>query len=462
MTYEQISKVLGVSLTDYNRQNNSLIGNFKVSNLLAKLTGSIDEELNFKKMVQNIFETCDALINQKASVIFERLEFHKDNITDLVGAKRLDLLKNCIYNEIAFRISTNQYPETINSVNLLSSSVNVYGDVRSFGFADSFLNPVAQRILINCNFENIEAEINDYLNNISVVGKEEFTQKISELSTYINSLNEERKQSILKLHALLQHERNLWTDAIKQNTFDLNRRLVMVELPLMNIQNVLNNQKETTENIKSDLESAKSTLLSVETKQREQITQGLENVKNDLLEKQTAINTAQETSNQAKEKALEVATNLGKTDKRVLALENSLQEKAEYQDIQDINTNLAEIQARMNQLENREPSPGGVPQENPQIQNNTNEIQRVATNLGKTNKRVLEIENLNLTTTLDTIKEDLNLLSGLVMKFINKGLIPAPTKFKEITNFSNETYTEINTKHPRPYNWTEFGLKKDR
>ncbi|QIW62523.1 hypothetical protein [Mycoplasmopsis gallinacea] len=498
MTYEQISKVLGISLQDYNQKNNSLTGDFKVSKLLAKISGTEDENTNFKKLVSNIFETCDALINQKASIIFERLEFNTEHITELISPKRVELLRSCIYNEIAFRISTNQYPENINSVNLLSSSVNVYGDVRTFGIADSFLNPVAQRILVNSDFENIETDINEYLNNISVVGKQEFTQKISELSTYINSLNEERKQSILKLHALLQHERNLWTDAINQNTFDLNRRLVMVELPLMNIQSVLNNQKETTENIKSDLESTKSTLLSVETKQREQITQGLENVKNDLLEKQRVINEAQGAAiSNLKTKQTEIDEKLKKIPyndinfthwfKQTLSdidetyeiinqsidesstieelkqkdqeLENALERKVEYDSIQEIQSNFAQIQSRMNELESREPSGTGNTSQNPQIEANTNEIARVATNLGKTNKRVQTLENLNLSEELKAIKFDLKSLYEFVVKFVFKGHIMHADQIDYPNSFDeNEAQTWSDEPH---FNWEAKGLTND-
>lgn len=222
--------------------------------------------------------------------------------------------------------------------------------------------------LISSNTENIETEKGANVSNFELIQSQGQTLKqlIQNNTNEINTNYEQLTQMIASVSrdvaSLKQNNSSGGEGTSNEDLTAIKEELERIKTQLANRETFNSLLDERINEAKTEIEDKALELIAGKARKIDNLENRLityseefENVKNDLLEKQTTISAAQEASKQAKEKALEVATNLGKTNKRVLALENALQEKAGYTAIQEIQSTLAENQARLNELENREP-----------------------------------------------------------------------------------------------------------
>ncbi|VEU70443.1 coiled-coil domain-containing protein [Mycoplasmopsis glycophila] len=189
--------------------------------------------------------------------------------------------------------------------------------------------------LISSNTEKIETEKGANVSNFELIQSQGQTlrQLIQNNTNEINTNYEQLTQMIASVSrdvaSLKQNNSSGGEGTSDEDLTAIKEDLERIKSQLANRETFNSLLDERINEAKTEIEDKALELIAGKARKIDNLENRLityseefENVKNDLLEKQTTISTAQEASKQAKEKALEVATNLGKTNERVLALEN--------------------------------------------------------------------------------------------------------------------------------------------
>ncbi|UZW64352.1 hypothetical protein [Mycoplasmopsis synoviae] len=187
---QQILLMLNINLQDFKTSKFCSLENFEVPRIFKKNNENITQEEFFTKVASSVFLAIDTFTNFRVSIIAEENDFNFEKFEAIVSSKRVKILKQAFYFELNFRISSNSFPEFSKLLNLVSSSIQVFGTERNFDVSSDYLNPQTTNMLLNSGWLNLDFSTENLIPNIYKIALK------SELENAKNALENQISEKI--------------------------------------------------------------------------------------------------------------------------------------------------------------------------------------------------------------------------------------------------------------------------
>ncbi|WP_412031263.1 hypothetical protein [Metamycoplasma buccale] len=130
-----------------------------IPNFIKNINKNITADDFFNKLISTIYQTCDLFINQKMSELLDS-KMTIEEITKIIGEKRLDNFRNAIYYEIRYRLATQKFPEFSGKQRIITSAFSIANDGREFNKFSDLLCPESISFLSNPTWSNLDIKSN--------------------------------------------------------------------------------------------------------------------------------------------------------------------------------------------------------------------------------------------------------------------------------------------------------------
>ncbi|MGY6172657.1 hypothetical protein ACW95P_04905 [Candidatus Mycoplasma pogonae] len=135
-----------------NKFGGGLSNQFKIPYQIRKINPSMSEDNFFYYVAKSIFDICDNLINQKASLTMQNTY---EEWVARVGEQRAQNLQNAVYYEINYRCLNNDFPEFTNKSFFTHQNMVLNSNPRTYNSPQQFLNAQSLSFLAVSLWENL-------------------------------------------------------------------------------------------------------------------------------------------------------------------------------------------------------------------------------------------------------------------------------------------------------------------
>ncbi|MGY6172320.1 hypothetical protein ACW95P_03185 [Candidatus Mycoplasma pogonae] len=135
-----------------NKFGGGLSNQFKIPYQIRKINPSMSEDNFFYYVAKSIFDICDNLINQKASLTMQ--DTYEEWVAR-VGEQRAQNLQNAVYYEINYRCLNNDFPEFTNKSFFTHQNMVLNSNPRTYNSPQQFLNAQSLSFLAVSLWENL-------------------------------------------------------------------------------------------------------------------------------------------------------------------------------------------------------------------------------------------------------------------------------------------------------------------
>lgn len=138
--------------------------NFEIPKKLKRIYGSsLSSEECFYLISYVVFGQCDLLTGQKATFLEQE---NYELWAEKVGEKRAENFKLAVFEEVKFRIFSNSFPEFSNEQSLINPIFSVRGEAKEYKIIAQILSPQAANYIINSHWNLLDFEgATDYIKN---------------------------------------------------------------------------------------------------------------------------------------------------------------------------------------------------------------------------------------------------------------------------------------------------------
>lgn len=187
-----------ISFEEY-KKSSSLIGIFKVPNILKTLNPKIKEQEAFYNVAWGVFLAADSLTKNKAS-LQEQNDYEEWKM--IVSDFRAQKFQSAIFEEIKTRCLSNSFPE-IQNQQLFPTNLSQTGKSIDYSNKYQLLSPLATSLIINSRWENLEINPDKIKINISEVyaSKFELNDKLAEKANWIDTYRKSDIEEKMNLKA---------------------------------------------------------------------------------------------------------------------------------------------------------------------------------------------------------------------------------------------------------------------
>lgn len=280
----------------------TLLLNITTPKKLAKFYNNLNSEQTFYLIAIVVFNQCDLLTGQKASFL------EQENYSEWakkVGEKRAENFKLAVFEEIKFRIFSNSFPEFANQQDIMNPVFSVKGESKEYKIISQILSPQSANFIINSHWNLLDFEgATDYIKNF-----QEYLDKFVYKPFY---------RDLGALRALLIAKEMVLRTEIGEVMNMVSRHYAEFIFNKQIQEQFNKNIKQNIKELANLLEAKEITLLAK-----------IGDVKEEI---KTEIN--------------KVASNLGKTNKRVLSLEEL--ELSNFKN--NTETKIVELEEKINEI----------------------------------------------------------------------------------------------------------------
>ncbi|PZV97732.1 hypothetical protein, partial [Metamycoplasma auris] len=196
---------LKINLNEYNSSFN-LMHKFFVPKKLLSFYQNVEN-----KEVEAFNQLAGSILNQINLLVGQRIEFYLncssslDEFIKQVGNTRYNNLKTAIFEEIKYRLLSNNFPEFFNQEKILSNNLQRVGNARDFVNLENYLCPTASVLIINAAWHKLELpkidellNLKDLIANQQKIIESEINLKQTKFQSDFNSKQEKINESIKK------------------------------------------------------------------------------------------------------------------------------------------------------------------------------------------------------------------------------------------------------------------------
>lgn len=358
MQKEQILDWLDISLNDFNNYF-SIANNFFIPPKLKRFYSLENINECFLNISTSIFSQIDLLVGLRISWAMKQSRL-KEEFINLISDWRHENLKKAIYEEINFRILSNSFPEFNNKQELLTSGLARVGFSKDYSNIESMLCPTSAGYVISCAWNKLDINPRtDFLNYY------EFLE---------NSIKDLKNQML----------NNDNFDRLQQTLIESTKSKLLSEIDLKTSKTEFN---EFQNNVNSNLDEIDANINKIDLKQQKQEAK-IDNLNTSITEINQIANTNKQINDSQKLKLNQL----------VLSLEANTSNDAET--LRKFNELSTKYQEKLVELQAKETEQNAKISENStelqslklELANLDEENQRVAKNLGSSNKRILKLE----------------------------------------------------------------------